>query len=265
MSCAAGAGRRAPATGSGCRCAPRSSGSRRSATAERHRVGRRAAPGATREHGGRLGGLSFDGLELRPQVRLMVELVAQLVDACPDGEQHRPHRVVQLQGKPAPLLVHRDLGAVAGGARRRRRRWPLGRPRSRAPDGHIAVARLGAVGAVEDPEPATGVHQRHRDHPLDALPLGLGAEGPDEAGADRVVGHPLGPPGLHDPPGQPDPRWHDEAVDDVGAHPDRVAQLDAADPSSSPIQATSMPASSGRRSRIDRNAVRRSSRLRTWA
>jgi hypothetical protein len=156
------------------------------------------------------------------------EIVAELVDTGTDGEQHRPDGVVELQRQPPALLVHRDLGGVAGALGDDRGVGGLGRGHLERRDRDIAVAGLGAVGAVEDTEPAAGVDQRNRDHALDALTVGVGAEGPDQTRADRVVGHPLGSPGLHHAGGEPDPGWHHQAVDGVGPCSHHMVQHDVA-------------------------------------
>jgi hypothetical protein len=133
-------------------------------------------PQRTAQRGGGLGGLLLDGGHPGPDRRVELGLLAQPADAGPDGEEHRPDGVVQLQGEPAALLVHGDLGRVLG---------PFGddlgggRPDRNALQrlrGAVAELGIAPVGTVEHAEQLAVVDDRDGDHRPDLLGLRPGGE-----------------------------------------------------------------------------------------
>jgi hypothetical protein len=159
---------------------------------------------------------------------MMGEIVAEPLNAGPDREQHRPDGVMELHRQAATLLVHCDLGSVAGALGDDRGVGGPSRRRLERRDGEVAVPCLRTVGRVQDPEPAPGVDQRDRRHALHTFAVRLRAERPREIGRIRVVGHPLRPPRLHHMAPESDAWRHHQTLDDIGLGPNRVAQHDAA-------------------------------------
>src|SRR5439155_7566944 len=133
-------------------------------------------PHRTAQRRRRLGRLLLQRAQAGTHFGVELGFVAQPLDAGVQREQHGAHRVVQVYGEAAALLVYGDLGGVPG---------PVGddvRGRHACGDGlQRAGGAVGEVGvlpvpAVQHSEDLALVDDRYADDRAQALRLGSGPE-----------------------------------------------------------------------------------------
>ncbi len=136
---------------------------------------------------------------------------------------------MQLEGKPAAFLVSGDVGRVLGALRDDLRCRHPGRHPLESLRGAVTELCPAAVGAVEDTEYPAIVHDRHRDHRLEALGRGLWCEVLRDLGGGAVVADPQRAASGQDLAAQPGPDRHDDAVQRFGCHIDAATEHDLVD------------------------------------